>query len=110
MFNPSWRRQHRHARWRQAAIRLMYRLNGCGALWQDDNPNRIPLKMLKLVIGNKNYSSWSMRPWLALRANGIPFEEIFVPLYTANNAHKNHLLPSTPPRKPPPLLTHASPA
>ena len=37
---------------------------------------------LKLVIGNKNYSSWSMRPWLALRANQIPFEEIFVPLYT----------------------------
>jgi glutathione S-transferase len=34
------------------------------------------------VIGNKNYSSWSMRPWLALRANSIPFEEIFVPLYT----------------------------
>jgi len=37
---------------------------------------------LKLVIGNKNYSSWSMRPWLALRANNIPFEEIFIPLYT----------------------------
>jgi glutathione S-transferase len=37
---------------------------------------------LKLVIGNKNYSSWSMRPWLALRASQIPFEEIFVPLYT----------------------------
>lgn len=37
---------------------------------------------LKLVIGNKNYSSWSMRPWLALRANDIPFEEIFIPLYT----------------------------
>jgi glutathione S-transferase len=37
---------------------------------------------LKLVIGNKNYSSWSMRPWLALRANDIPFEEIFVSLYT----------------------------
>jgi glutathione S-transferase len=37
---------------------------------------------LKLVIGNKNYSSWSMRPWLALRASEIPFEEVFVPLYT----------------------------
>jgi len=37
---------------------------------------------LKLVIGNKNYSSWSMRPWIALRANNIAFEEIFVPLYT----------------------------
>ena len=37
---------------------------------------------LKLVIGNKNYSSWSMRPWLALRANNIPFEEVFISLYT----------------------------
>ena len=46
----------------------MYRLNARGALWQDGDPNRIPLEMLKLVIGNKNYSSWSMRPWLALRS------------------------------------------
>ncbi|HLE66498.1 MAG TPA: glutathione S-transferase, partial [Burkholderiales bacterium] len=30
---------------------------------------------LTLVIGNKNYSSWSMRPWVALRAAGIPFRE-----------------------------------
>src|SRR6201999_2091981 len=37
---------------------------------------------LKLVIGNKNYSSWSMRPWLALRAANIAFEEVFIPLYT----------------------------
>jgi glutathione S-transferase len=37
---------------------------------------------LKLVIGNKNYSSWSMRPWLALRATGIAFEEVLIPLYT----------------------------
>jgi glutathione S-transferase len=37
---------------------------------------------LKLVIGNKNYSSWSMRPWLALRASDIPFEEILISLYT----------------------------
>jgi glutathione S-transferase len=34
----------------------------------------------KLVIGNKNYSSWSLRGWLALRAAGIPFEEIRIPL------------------------------
>jgi glutathione S-transferase len=31
---------------------------------------------LKLVIANKNYSSWSMRPWVLLRAAQIPFEEI----------------------------------
>jgi glutathione S-transferase len=47
---------------------------------------------LKLVIGNKNYSSWSMRPWLALRANGIAFEEVFVPLYTGNVADKQRIL------------------
>ena len=53
------------------------------ALWQDGAPQQdFPQWLLKLVIGNKNYSSWSMRPWLALRANDIPFEEIFVPLYT----------------------------
>ena len=48
--------------------------------------------MLKLVIGNKNYSSWSMRPWLALRANDIPFEEVLVPLYTDNPADKQRIL------------------
>jgi len=31
---------------------------------------------MKLVIGNKNYSSWSMRPWILLRQAGIPFEEV----------------------------------
>jgi glutathione S-transferase len=31
---------------------------------------------LQLVIGNKNYSSWSMRPWVLLRQAGIPFEEV----------------------------------
>ncbi|EGI76306.1 glutathione S-transferase family protein [Hylemonella gracilis] len=34
--------------------------------------------MLKLYIGNKNYSSWSMRPWVVLRQAGIPFEEVKV--------------------------------
>ncbi len=30
---------------------------------------------MKLVIGNKNYSSWSFRPWMVLKQAGIPFEE-----------------------------------
>jgi glutathione S-transferase len=47
---------------------------------------------LKLVIGNKNYSSWSMRPWLALRANDIPFDELFIPLYTDDPADKDRIL------------------
>lgn len=36
---------------------------------------------LTLVIGNKNYSSWSLRPWLVLRQAGIPFKEVRIPLY-----------------------------
>jgi glutathione S-transferase len=35
---------------------------------------------LHLVIGNKNYSSWSMRPWIALKAANIPFDETLIPL------------------------------
>jgi glutathione S-transferase len=34
-----------------------------------------------LVIGNKNYSSWSLRPWIALKAFGFDFEERRIPLY-----------------------------
>ena len=34
--------------------------------------------MLKLYVGNKNYSSWSMRPWVLLTQVGIPFEEVMV--------------------------------
>jgi glutathione S-transferase len=58
---------------------------------------------LKLVIGNKNYSSWSMRPWLALRANDIPFEEVFIPLYTGET-DKQRLLSFTPSGKVPVLI------
>lgn len=35
---------------------------------------------LKLVIANKLYSSWSMRPWLVMRAFGVPFDELVIPL------------------------------
>ncbi|MCA1653525.1 MAG: glutathione S-transferase family protein [Sphingomicrobium sp.] len=37
--------------------------------------------MLKLVIGNRAYSSWSMRGWLAVRQSGLEYEELVVPLY-----------------------------
>jgi glutathione S-transferase len=46
---------------------------------------------LTLVIGNKNYSSWSMRPWLALRAANIAFDEVIIPLYTGD-ADKQRIL------------------
>ncbi len=43
---------------------------------------------LTLVIGNKNYSSWSMRPWVAMTAFGIPFQEIRVLLAQAETGNR----------------------
>ncbi len=39
--------------------------------------------MLKLIIGNRAYSSWSMRGWLAVKQSGEPFEELVVPMFDA---------------------------
>jgi glutathione S-transferase len=36
-------------------------------------------RTMKLIIGNKTYSSWSLRPWLVLKQFGIPFQEVLVP-------------------------------
>lgn len=38
---------------------------------------------LTLVIGNKNYSSWSLRPWLVLKQAGIAFRERYIPIRSA---------------------------
>ena len=38
---------------------------------------------LALTLGNKNYSSWSMRPWIAMKVAGIPFEETVISLDAA---------------------------
>ena len=43
---------------------------------------------LQLVIGNKAYSSWSLRPWLLLRESGIAFDEIMIPLYQPDSPRK----------------------
>ncbi|MFM9851218.1 MAG: glutathione S-transferase family protein [Sphingomonadaceae bacterium] len=54
--------------------------------------------MFKLIIGNKNYSSWSLRGWLACKQSGLPFEEVVVPLYdeTWNERRKaDDLAPSS---------------
>lgn len=49
----------------------------------------------QLVIGNKNYSSWSLRPWLAARHAGIAFDEIRIALYTPESAAQiRHYSPS----------------
>jgi glutathione S-transferase len=37
------------------------------------------MSQLKLYVGNKNYSSWSLRPWLAMKAAGVPFEDEVIP-------------------------------
>lgn len=49
--------------------------------------------MLKLYIGNKNYSSWSMRPWVLLKQAGIPFEEVKVRFdsFDANSSFKEKI-------------------
>jgi glutathione S-transferase len=85
-------------------MKVMYRLKACNALWQDDNPKKDFHEMLKLVIGNKNYSSWSMRPWLVLRANDIAFDEVFIPLYTDDKADKERILGFTHSGKVPALI------
>ncbi len=56
----------------------------------------------KLVIGNKNTSSWSLRPWLAMRRAGIPFEEVDIDL-RASDA-KAQILEYSPSGKVPALL------
>jgi len=43
---------------------------------------------MKLILGNKNYSSWSLRPWIAMRNAGITFEEEVIPLYEAGSAER----------------------
>ena len=62
--------------------------------------------MLKLYIGNKNYSSWSMRPWVLLKQAGIPFEEVMVRFdsFDADSDFKKMLGPVNPVGKVPVLV------
>ena len=57
---------------------------------------------LTLVIGNKSYSSWSMRPWMLLEGFGIPFAEVVIPLYV--DGSKEQILRYTPSGKVPVLI------
>lgn len=59
--------------------------------------------MLKLVIANKLYSSWSLRPWLVMRALDIPFQEINIPLRTPES--RQRVLAVSPSGKVPALIT-----
>jgi glutathione S-transferase len=58
---------------------------------------------MKLVIGDKNYSSWSMRPWVLLKHFGIPFEEVLIELNEANT--KTAILDHAPSGKVPCLVS-----
>lgn len=49
---------------------------------------------MRLLIGNKNYSSWSLRPWLVLTHFAIPFDEEFLPLH--GDRWKQKLVAKTP--------------
>ncbi|HET7848008.1 MAG TPA: glutathione S-transferase family protein [Pseudolabrys sp.] len=57
---------------------------------------------LKLIIGNKNYSSWSLRPWIAMKLAGIPFAEEVIPLYEPGS--RERILQYSPGGKVPVLL------
>jgi len=57
---------------------------------------------MRLIIGNKNYSSWSMRPWLMLRHFGLPFEEQLIELFEPG--YKQALMQLSPTGKVPALV------
>ena len=59
--------------------------------------------MLRLYIGNKNYSSWSLRAWLLLKGLGIPFEEEVLELFTEEFQRRLTAL-GAPPRVP--MIVH----
>jgi glutathione S-transferase len=68
----------------------------------------LEVRMLQLVIGNKNYSSWSMRPWVLMRQFGIAFDEIKLRFdrltYSPDSAFYRALAQYTPVAKVPVLL------
>jgi glutathione S-transferase len=57
---------------------------------------------LTLVIGNQNYSSWSFRPWFAMKVAGIPFKEAVISLYVPGSREK--VLAASPSGKVPALI------
>ncbi len=61
------------------------------------------MSQFTLIMGNKNYSSWSMRPWLVLKHLAIPFEEVVIPMYREES--RNALLRYSPSGKVP-VLKH----
>ena len=46
------------------------------------------MSSLTLLIGNKRYSSWSLRPWIAMKVLGVEFNEILLPLYQPDSTEQ----------------------
>ena len=57
---------------------------------------------LKLIVGNKNYSSWSFRPWLGMKVAKIAFDEEVISLYVEGS--KEQILARSPAGKVPILI------
>jgi glutathione S-transferase len=57
---------------------------------------------LTLIIGNKNYSSWSLRPWIAMKVAGLDFDERVIPLYEPGS--REQILQYSPAGKVPVLI------
>ena len=54
------------------------------------------MEKLTLYIANKNYSSWSLRPWIALTAANVPFEEVLIPFdFPAGNPRFSEVSPTS---------------
>jgi glutathione S-transferase len=51
---------------------------------------------MDIIIGTKKWSTWSMRPWLALKKTGVPFGETLIPLRQENNMTEAEILPYSP--------------
>lgn len=49
---------------------------------------------MRLYIANRNYSSWSLRPWLLMTELGMPFEEVLVPFEQSNHANFSVFAPN----------------
>ena len=59
---------------------------------------------MQLYIGNKNYSSWSLRPWLLMRHTGIPFEEVRLRFDRSPDSHFNRTIAAISPAGRVPVL------
>jgi glutathione S-transferase len=87
-----------------ASLTAVFRINGeAVAVSMSAIPGE---PMLKLYVGNKNYSSWSMRPWVLLKELGIPFEEVIVRFdsFNADSTFKRTLAELNPVGKVPVLV------